>query len=74
MPPVHARALKQAAEILGGREELAKLLNVPSFILSLWMQGRGAPPLSTFLAAVDVIYHDAQRTRDTQPRSSLTKA
>jgi hypothetical protein len=55
MATVHARALRRAAEILGGIDELAKFLHVPSFVLKRWVQGNAVPPLGVFLKAVDLI-------------------
>lgn len=55
MPPVHARALKRAAELLGGIEPFARHVGVPAHELVAWMNGEGMPPLGVFLKAVDII-------------------
>lgn len=55
MPPVHARALKRAAELLGGIEHFAKHVGMPAHDLVGWMNGEGTPPLGVFLKAVDII-------------------
>lgn len=74
MPTVHARAFRRAADILGGAEELAKVLHTPSFVVKLWMQGRGMAPLSAFFKAVDVIYQHAATATLTQPDEQRTGA
>ena len=55
MPTVYARALKRAAEIVGGREQLALHLNVLPSHLALWMDGAQPTPQDIFLKAVDLI-------------------
>jgi len=52
---VHAKALKRAAEILGGRDRLREYLRVPASHLNLWMSGAEKPPLDVFLKVVDLI-------------------
>jgi hypothetical protein len=55
---VQARALKQAAGILGGLPELQRYLQVPREDLERWMSGEQAPPQMVFLKIVDVILRD----------------
>lgn len=55
MPTVYARALKRAAEIVGGREQLALHLNVVPSHLELWIDGVEPTPPHIFLKAVDLI-------------------
>ena len=62
MPTVYARALKRAAEIVGGREQLARLLNVVPSHLALWMDGEQPTPQHIFLKAVDLISESEQQS------------
>jgi len=55
MLEIHARALERAAEIVGGKEALCDLLQVPVRSLEAWVAGDEAPPLGVFLKAVDLI-------------------
>src|SRR5437867_8917066 len=61
-PNFHAKALKRAAEILGGREKLRELLHVPMRALDKWLDGSEEPPLDIFLKAVDVISGPLEHT------------
>lgn len=72
MPTVHARALKRAAEILGGIDKLATFLNVPPFPLKFWIEGMDVPPLRAFLKAVDAIA-EYETGRLTMPTTSATE-
>jgi hypothetical protein len=59
LPPmqhdVHVKALRRAAEILGGQDKLREHLNVAMRELSAWLAGAAKPPLDVFLKAVDII-------------------
>ena len=52
---VYSRALSRAAELLGGREKLANLLQVPAKELDRWMADQAKPPREVFLRVVDLI-------------------
>jgi len=52
---VEARALRRAADILGGKERLRAVLRVPMRRLDEWLDGASAPPMDVFLRAVDII-------------------
>ena len=52
---VQARALRRAADILGGKDELRAALRVPMPRLEEWLQGVALPPMDIFLRAVDII-------------------
>jgi len=45
----------KAAELLGGRDKLAKALRVPRAELDKWIADQGKPPRDTFLRLVDLI-------------------
>jgi hypothetical protein len=55
MQEIYCRALKRAAEILGGEDALCGVLKVPSYRLYAWLSGHEMPPMGVFLKAVDVI-------------------
>ena len=52
---VQARALRRAADILGGKDQLRAALHVPMTSLEQWLDGRAVPPMDVFLKAVDII-------------------
>ena len=52
---VYSRALLKAAELLGGRDALAKILQVPSAELERWIADEAKPPREMFLRVVDII-------------------
>ncbi len=57
---IESRTLEKAAEVLGGRRELAKHLQVPLLELDKWLVGAETPPHIYFLRAVDVVlYQDS---------------
>lgn len=52
---VYSRALSRAAELLGGREKLAKILQVPAADIDDWIADRSKPSRDIFLRIVDLI-------------------
>ncbi|TMH27565.1 MAG: hypothetical protein E6H63_10370 [Betaproteobacteria bacterium] len=52
---VYSRALLRAAELLGGRDRLAKVLRLPKAELDSWIAGDAKPPREVFLQVVDLI-------------------
>jgi hypothetical protein len=52
---VYSRALLKAAELLGGRDELAQVLQVPAAEIEKWIADDGKPPREVFLRVVDII-------------------
>jgi hypothetical protein len=61
MPDAYARVLRRAAEILGGVEQLATHLGVPSEDVVAWMQRMRDVPVNVFLRAVDIVTQDSSR-------------
>ena len=55
---VHARALRRAAQILGGVEALRAHLGVSMKDLSRWMAGEAGAPETVFLRVVDLLAED----------------
>ena len=52
---VQARALRRAADILGGKAKLRAVLHVPMPSLEQWLDGTALPPMDVFLKAVDIL-------------------
>jgi hypothetical protein len=52
---VHSRVLQRAAEMLGGRDKLAKYLGVSLADVTRWIAGAAKPPRPHFLRAVEFI-------------------
>lgn len=52
---VYSRTLQKAAELLGSRAKLCRVLQVPAAELQKWIDDKAAPPLGVFLRAVDLI-------------------
>lgn len=52
---VYSRTLQKAAELIGGRQKLARHLRVPLAELDKWIAGTAVPPIATFLKAVDLV-------------------
>lgn len=61
---VHTRALRRAAELLGGNDALRLYLGVTPVKLGIWMRGSVAPPGDVFLRVVDLLLeHDVTSLR-----------
>ena len=52
---VYSRAVRKAAELVGGREKLARALQVPLAEIEKWIADKGKPPREIFLRIVDLI-------------------
>jgi hypothetical protein len=52
---VYSRALQKAAELLGGRDKLSKVLQIPTADIDRWIADQGKPPREIFLRIVDLI-------------------
>ena len=55
MLEVYAKALQHASELVGGKEPLAALLQVPAEQLEAWIARHEVPPVGIFLSAVEII-------------------
>jgi len=74
---VYSRALRRAAELLGGREKLVKLLQIPAADLDSWIADRAKPPRDIFLRVVDIILDETAQSGDggtTEPPASRDAA
>jgi hypothetical protein len=55
---VYSRTLQKAADLLGGRNKLARMLRVPMKDLEAWIADEAKPPLNVFLRVVDLVIDD----------------
>ena len=62
---VYSRAVRKAAELVGGRERLARTLQVPLSEIEKWILGEKKPPRELFLRVVDLIVDDSAAPGDT---------
>ena len=70
MGRIHSQALRRAAELLGGTQELCAYLQVPAEEMRSWIDGREGPPAGIFLRVVDLIVEDsASRQAPSAPPS-----
>lgn len=56
---VYSRAVRKAAEMVGGRERLARVLQVPAAEIDKWILGDKRPPREIFLRVVDLLIEDS---------------
>jgi hypothetical protein len=56
---VYSRAVRKAAEMAGGREELARTLQVTLADVEKWILGEKKPPRDVFLRVVDFLIEDS---------------
>ncbi len=68
---VQARALRRAADILGGKDQLRAALRVPMASLEQWLDGKALPPMDVFLKAVDII---SAPTAEAKPTAAAKRA
>ena len=61
---VYSRALRKAAELLGGRDKLARHLGAPQADIDKWIVGEGKPPLAVFLRVIDYIIDETPPPAD----------
>ena len=55
---VYSRTLRRAAELMGGRRQLARYLHVPMAELERWIADEAMPPTGIFLKTVDYIIEE----------------
>ena len=68
---VYGRALRRAADILGGKDALRARLHVPIRQLEQWLDGTAMPPTDVFLSAVDII---SGPQKNTPPAAATVRA
>ena len=57
---VYSRALSRAADLVGGRDKLAEVLQVPTTDLDKWIADQAKPPREVFLRIVDLILDETR--------------
>jgi len=65
---VYSRALQKAAQLVGGREKLAKVLQVPRAEIDRWIADEAKPPREVFLRIVDLILDEGAPATDTDEK------
>jgi hypothetical protein len=65
-----ARILQQCEVVSGGREKLARFLDVHPHQLALWVSAKGGPPREVFEKAMEIILaeHDRRAQQETSGR------
>ena len=61
---VYSRAVRKATELLGGREKLSKVLQVPGAEIDKWIADQAKPPREIFLRIVDLILDETGPSGD----------
>ena len=64
MASVYSRAVQKAAELLGGREKLSRVLQVPGAEIDKWIADQAKPPREVFLRVVDLILDESAPAGD----------
>ena len=68
-PSVYSRAVRKAAEQLGGREKLSRTLQVPLAEIEKWIADEAKPPREIFLRVVDLILDELPPADSSDPPS-----
>lgn len=63
----YTRALKLAAELIGGQAKLRRHLRVPAADLQEWIEDRSVPPMAVFLRVVDLIIEETAPPAESNP-------
>ena len=72
---VYSRALQKAAELVGGREQLSRRLQVPLADVETWIADKGKPSREVFLRIVDVLLDESSAAGEApEPPSSRDAA
>jgi len=64
---VYSRALLKAAELLGGRQKLARFLHAPVGDIDKWIADEAKPSLGVFLRVVDLIIEETAPGESSDP-------
>ena len=64
---IYSRALAKAAELLGGRAQLAKMLQVALADVERWLADEAKPPRDVFLRIVDIILDETSAGSASDP-------
>jgi len=58
---IYLRILHDACKALGGEHKLAAQLGVEVELVEQWLEGKGMPPDSVFLACLDIVQQGAPK-------------
>ena len=64
---VYSRAIRKAADLLGGRDRLAKVLLVPVEDIDTWIADKAKPPREVFLRVVDIVLDEGGAAGTSEP-------
>lgn len=64
---VYSRTFQKAGELTGGLKKLARELHVPIAELEKWIADKEAPPMPTFLRAVDLVLDETSPPPASEP-------
>jgi hypothetical protein len=64
---VYSRAIQKAADLLGGRDRLAKVLLVPVSEIEKWIADKARPPREVFLRVVDIVLDEGAASGESEP-------
>ena len=62
---VYSRALQKAAQLVGGREKLSQVLQVPRAEIDKWIADEAKPPREIFLRIVDLLLDETPPSIET---------
>jgi hypothetical protein len=64
---VYSRTFQKAAQLAGGTKALSRRLRVPIAELEKWIAGKEAPPMASFLKAVDLVLERTEPAAGSEP-------
>ena len=64
---IYSRALRKAAELIGGEDKLRRQLRVPAADLKKWLEDKAVPPAGIFLRVVDLIIEETPAPPGSEP-------
>jgi hypothetical protein len=67
---VYSRALQKAAELVGGREQLSRRLQVPLADVETWIADKSKPSREVFLRIVDVLLDESSAAGEAGERET----
>ena len=64
LPSVHSRAVRKAAELIGGRQVLADRLHLARPDIDAWIADERRPALAVLLRIVEIILDESEARLD----------
>ncbi len=59
----YVRPLERARQLAGGDEQLAAALSTSTEALSKWLSGEAAPPMKTYMVALNLVARSTTKVR-----------